>query len=87
MTEAGRPILRGEQGVNLRRDTRVRTEKRADRAFAAGGATALFEVLRQERNRGPSAARNRALEVLDTNYVLPIDADDKLLEQLKAPHG
>jgi hypothetical protein len=37
------------------------------------------EVLRQESNRGPSAARNRALEVLDTNYVLPIDADDKLL--------
>jgi hypothetical protein len=38
-----------------------------------------IEVLRQASNRGPSAARNRALEVLDTNYVLPIDADDKLL--------
>jgi hypothetical protein len=38
-----------------------------------------IEVLRQTSNRGPSAARNRALEVLDTNYVLPIDADDKLL--------
>jgi hypothetical protein len=37
------------------------------------------EVIRQESNRGPSAARNRALEVLETSYVLPIDADDKLL--------
>lgn len=37
------------------------------------------EVIRQPTNRGPSAARNRALEVLDTSYVLPIDADDKLL--------
>jgi hypothetical protein len=37
------------------------------------------EVIRQPANRGPSAARNRALEVLDTSYVLPIDADDKLL--------
>jgi hypothetical protein len=40
-----------------------------------------IEVLRQASNRGPSAARNRALEVLDTNYVLPIDADDKLLPE------
>ena len=36
-------------------------------------------VLRQPENRGPSAARNRALEQLDTNYFLPIDADDELL--------
>lgn len=36
-------------------------------------------VLRQERNAGPSAARNRALEQLDTSYFLPIDADDELL--------
>jgi len=36
-------------------------------------------VLRQPRNAGPSAARNRALEQLDTNYFLPIDADDELL--------
>jgi glycosyltransferase involved in cell wall biosynthesis len=40
-----------------------------------------IEVLRQETNRGPSAARNRALEVLDTDYVLPIDADDRLLPE------
>jgi ATP-dependent DNA helicase RecQ len=51
MTEAGRPILRGEQEIHLRRDVKVRVSKRADRAFAAGGDTALFEVLRQERAR------------------------------------
>ena len=47
-----------------------------------------IEVIRQPTNRGPSAARNRALEVLETSYVLPIDADDKLfpdaLEQMVA---
>jgi glycosyltransferase involved in cell wall biosynthesis len=36
-------------------------------------------VLRQDRRRGPSAARNRALAELDTAYVLPLDADDLLL--------
>ncbi len=36
-------------------------------------------VLRQQENSGPSAARNRALEELETSYVLPIDADDELL--------
>ena len=51
MTAAGRPILRGEEQIHLRRDVRVRVAKRADRAFAAGGDTALFEVLRQERAR------------------------------------
>jgi hypothetical protein len=36
-------------------------------------------VLRQPANLGPSAARNRALEVFDTSYALWIDADDQLL--------
>jgi len=36
-------------------------------------------VLRQPANRGPSAARNRALEVFDASYALWIDADDQLL--------
>lgn len=36
-------------------------------------------VLRQDRRRGPSAARNRALAELDTAYMLPLDADDVLL--------
>jgi ATP-dependent DNA helicase RecQ len=51
MTETGRPILRGEAEIHLRRDVKVRVSKRADRAFAAGAATALFEALRQERAR------------------------------------
>lgn len=36
-------------------------------------------VLRLPLNSGPSAARNRGLEELETSYMLPIDADDKLL--------
>ena len=39
------------------------------------------EVLRQGENRGPSAARNRGLSRLQTNYYLPIDADDMLLPE------
>jgi glycosyltransferase involved in cell wall biosynthesis len=36
-------------------------------------------VIRQEANCGPSAARNRALDAVRANYVLPLDADDVLL--------
>lgn len=36
-------------------------------------------VVRQQINSGPSAARNRALSVLEANYVLPLDADDQLM--------
>jgi glycosyltransferase involved in cell wall biosynthesis len=36
-------------------------------------------VLRLPVNAGPSTARNRAIEELDTSYVLSIDADDALL--------
>ena len=36
-------------------------------------------LVRQPVNRGPSAARNRGLTELDTSYVLPLDADDRLL--------
>lgn len=50
-------------------------------ALAALDGDPAIEVLRQQANRGPSAARNRALEVLDTDYVLPIDADDRLLPE------
>jgi glycosyltransferase involved in cell wall biosynthesis len=36
-------------------------------------------VLRQPKNAGPSAARNRGLAELETSYFLPIDADDELV--------
>lgn len=36
-------------------------------------------VLRMPVNRGPSVARNRALELVKESYVLPLDADDLLL--------
>ncbi len=48
-------------------------------ALARLDADPEVTVLRQGRNSGPSAARNRGLEVLDTAYFLPIDADDELL--------
>ncbi len=37
------------------------------------------EVVRLGVNSGPSTARNRGLERLETSYMLPIDADDRLL--------
>jgi hypothetical protein len=40
----------------------------------------LVEVIRLESNGGPSVARNTALAHIDANYVLPLDADDVLLE-------
>ncbi|MDX6679260.1 MAG: hypothetical protein QOE31_3312 [Solirubrobacteraceae bacterium] len=36
-------------------------------------------VIRQPRNRGPSAARNAALQIARGRYVLPVDADNLLL--------
>lgn len=38
------------------------------------------EVIRLERNSGPSVARNRALERVTANYYLPLDADDELYD-------
>ena len=65
-------------GAGRRRRRRLRRpgdDRRARRARRGP----RVEVIRQEVNRGPSAARNRALAVLETSYMLPIDADDKLL--------
>ena len=36
-------------------------------------------VIRQSRNSGPSAARNAAIEVAEGRYILPLDADNRLL--------
>ncbi|MFZ0493742.1 MAG: glycosyltransferase family 2 protein, partial [Acidimicrobiia bacterium] len=48
-------------------------------ALERSEADPSITVLRQPANLGPSAARNRALEVFDTDYALWIDADDQLL--------
>ena len=37
-------------------------------------------VLRQEINGGPSRARNRAIDVASGRFILPVDADNLLLE-------
>jgi glycosyltransferase involved in cell wall biosynthesis/GT2 family glycosyltransferase len=42
----------------------------------AGGAVS---VIRIDPNRGPSAARNAAIELAEGRYVLPLDADNMLL--------
>ena len=34
--------------------------------------------LLQGHDRGPAASRNRAIEVTDAEYILPLDADDKI---------
>ena len=49
-------------------------------ALAALDDDPAVSVVRLGRNHGPSAARNAALDVLDTPYVLPLDADDLLLD-------
>jgi glycosyltransferase involved in cell wall biosynthesis len=36
-------------------------------------------VLRQTHNRGPSAARNRAIAVASGSYILPVDSDNLLM--------
>lgn len=48
-------------------------------ALAEAEHDELVTVIRLEHNRGPSAARNRALDLVEENYVLPLDADDLLL--------
>ena len=48
-------------------------------AQAANDGSKRLQVLRQEHNRGPSAARNRALEVSRADHVAVLDADDFLL--------
>lgn len=47
-----------------------------DQVAADGGV----QVLRQPRNAGPSAARNRAIAAARGRYVLPVDADNLLVE-------
>jgi len=53
----------------------IETLEALERVEREGWAT----VLRQPERRGPSAARNRALDGATERYVLPLDADDELL--------
>ena len=48
-------------------------------AAASDDSSGRLKVLRQEHNRGPSAARNRALAASQADYVAVLDADDYLL--------
>lgn len=60
----------------------------AEAALAAGGGDPRLSVLRQDSNRGPSAARNRALDAAHGVYLAILDADDRMapdrLERLLA---
>ncbi|MEM0986064.1 MAG: glycosyltransferase family 2 protein [Pseudomonadota bacterium] len=57
-------------------------------ARAAGEGSDRLTVVRQPRNMGPSAARNRALALTDADWVTVLDADDRMapdrLEKLLA---
>ena len=50
-------------------------------AIAAVEEEGSARVIRQPENRGPSAARNAALEIVRGRYVLPVDADNLLLPE------
>lgn len=55
------------------------TDSTAAVARAADDGSGRLQVLRQERNQGPSAARNRALAESRADHVAVLDADDYLL--------
>lgn len=55
------------------------TESETRQALDELGRGGQVRVLRMERNSGPSAARNRAIEHAEGRYVLPLDADNLLL--------
>lgn len=52
------------------------TDDTSDRAEAAAGGDPRVRVLRQARNQGPSAARNRAIDVSTAPWIAVLDADD-----------
>lgn len=48
----------------------------SDAARAADDGTGRLTVLRQERNQGPAAARNRAIAASSARWIALLDADD-----------
>lgn len=62
---------------------------KCERMIAAYEGPVLFRILRHERNRGLSAARNTGLDASTGDYVLYVDSDDYLsndcIEKLIAP--
>jgi len=48
-----------------------------ERAWREAGASIPYSVLHQ-RNKGLAATRNRLMEASETDWALPLDADDKL---------
>ena len=66
----------------------------ADMARAADERRGLLTVLRQDRNQGPAAARNRAITVTSARWIALLDADDVMetdriasLLAVAEPHG
>jgi succinoglycan biosynthesis protein ExoU len=55
------------------------TDKTATIAQVADDGSGRLTVLRQQRNGGPSAARNRALDLSQADHVAVLDADDYFL--------
>lgn len=52
-------------------------ERMEARMASSGKLGGRFKLVRQE-NQGPAAARNRAFSLAEGDYLLPLDADDRL---------
>lgn len=51
----------------------------AEEARRAGGGDPRLRIMRQDVNRGPSAARNRAIDAATMPFVAILDADDRFV--------
>lgn len=55
------------------------TDATVDTARAAGGDDSRLSVLVQDANRGPAAARNRAIDLATMPFVAVLDSDDRFM--------
>lgn len=55
------------------------SDNTAETACRAAAGDPRVKVLRQEQNRGPSAARNRAIDAATMPFIAVLDADDRFL--------